>query len=159
MLRTPFLASKQSQLCAKCENLLHFEENWGLYRICWRYFDVYTLLPFHFTRRMLCSPFLASKEADLCEKWEHLLDFEENWELFRFVVDISTFIRYFHFLFRAECYVLQLHRRKKQICANNATIYSILKKTERYFAFVGHISTFKLYFHCILHTDCCARRF
>ena len=27
---------------------------------------------------------LASKEAHLCEKCDHLLDFEENWELFRF---------------------------------------------------------------------------
>ena len=32
------------------------------------------------------------------------------------------------------------------------------KKPERYFAFVGHISTCKLYFHCILLAECYARR-
>ena len=43
--------------------------------------------------------------------------------------------------------------------AKNATISSILKKAERYFAIVGDISTFKRYFHCILHVECYARRF
>ena len=73
---------------------------------------------------------------------------------FAFVGDISTFIRYFHFISHAECYVRQFHRRKKQTCAKNAIIYTILKKAERYFAIVGDIPTFKRYFHRILHSEC-----
>ena len=52
----PLLASNQSRLCAKCDHLLHFEENWELFRFCWRYFDVYTLFPLYFTRRMQYTP-------------------------------------------------------------------------------------------------------
>ena len=32
-------------------------------------------------------------------------------------------------------------------------------KIERYFFSVGGISTFKRYFHCMLHAECSARRF
>ena len=41
---------------------------------------------FHFILHAECyaSLFLSSIEADLCEKCLHLLDIEENWELFRF---------------------------------------------------------------------------
>ena len=63
---------------------------------------------------------------------------------------ISTFKHYFHCISHAECYARQFHRRKEQMCAQNATISSILKKTVRYFAIAGDISTFKSYFHCIL---------
>ena len=57
--------------------------HWALFRVCWRYFDVYTLFPLYFTRRVLCTPVSSSKEADLCEKFDHLLDFEENCALYR----------------------------------------------------------------------------
>ena len=75
------------------------------------------------------------------------------------VGDISTFKRYFHRILHAEYYAQQFHRRMKQTCAKNATIYSILKKAERYFAIVGNISTFERHFHRILHAECYARRF
>ena len=75
---------------------------------------------------------------------------------FAFVGGISTFIRYFHFISHAECYVRQFHRRKKQTCAKNSTICSILKKTVRYIAPVGDILTCKRYLHCILHVECYA---
>ena len=52
-----------------------------------------------------------------------------------------------------------MQRRDKPNCAQNATIYTILKKTKRYFAFVADISTFKLYFYCILRAECYTRRF
>ena len=41
----------------------------------------------------------------------------------------------------------------------NATIYTILKKTVRYIRPVGDISTFKRYFYCFLHAECYARQF
>ena len=44
-------------------------------------------------------------------------------------------------------------------CAQNATIYSILMTTLRYIDPVGDISTFKRYFHRILHAECFARQF
>ena len=72
---------------------------------------------------------------------------------FAIVSDISTFKRYFHRTLHTEYYARQFHRRMKQICAKNASIYSILKKTERYFACVGDISTFKRYFHRTLHAE------
>ena len=75
------------------------------------------------------------------------------------VGDISTFKRYFHRTLHAEYYARQFHRRMKQICAKNTAIYSILKKTERYFACVGDISTFKRYFHRTLHAEYYARQF
>ena len=75
------------------------------------------------------------------------------------VGDISMFKRYFHCILHAECYTRRFQRRHKPNCAQNATIYSILKKTKRYFAFVADISTFKRYFYCILHAECYARRF
>ena len=73
--------------------------------------------------------------------------------------DISTFKRYFHCTLHVECYARRFWCRKKQACAKNAIIYSILKKPEPYFAIVGDIATFIRYFHIILHTKCYARRF
>ena len=73
--------------------------------------------------------------------------------------DISTFKRYFHCILDAECYARQFHRRKEQMCAQNATISSILKKTVRYFAIAEDISMFKRYYHCISRAECYARRF
>ena len=74
------------------------------------------------------------------------------------VGDISTFKRYFHCILYAERYASQFHRRNSQTYAQNATIYSILMKIERYFAIVGVISPFKRYFHCLSHAECYARR-
>ena len=65
--------------------------------------------------------------------------------------DISTLKRYFHCILHAECYARSFQRRDKPNCAKNATIYSILTKTVRYIRPVGDISTFKRYFHRILH--------
>ena len=67
--------------------------------------------------------------------------------------DISTFKRYLYCILRAECYTRRFQRRDKPNCAQNATIYTILKKTKRYFAFVADISTFKCYFYCILRAE------
>ena len=78
---------------------------------------------------------------------------------FAFVGDISPFKRYFHRILHAEFYTRRFQRRDKPNCAENATIYSILKKTKRYFAFVGDIPPFNRYFHRILHAECYARRF
>ena len=73
--------------------------------------------------------------------------------------DISTFKRYFHCTLHAECYTRRFQRRNKPDCAQNATIYSILTKTVRYSGPVGDISTFRRYFHCLLHAECYTRRF
>ena len=77
----------------------------------------------------------------------------------RNVGDISTFRRYFYCILHAECYTRRFQRRDKTNCAQNATIYSILKKTKRYFAFVGGISPFNRYFYRILHAEWYARQF
>ena len=74
------------------------------------------------------------------------------------VRDISTFKRYFHCILHAECYTRRFQRRDNPNCAQNATIYSILKKTKRYFAFVGDISPFNRYFLRILHAEWYARQ-
>ena len=101
-----FLASKQSQLCAKCDHLLHFEENWGLYRICWRYFDVYTLFPLHFTRRMLCTPvFGVGRSRPVRKMRQFTLFWRQTERSYAIVGDISPFKRYCHSTLRAECYV------------------------------------------------------
>ena len=71
--------------------------------------------------------------------------------------DISTFKRYFHRILHAECYTRRFQRRDKPNCAQNATIYSILTKTVRYIQPNGDISTFKRYFHRILHAEWYAR--
>ena len=83
MLRTLLLASKHAQLHAKYDHLLDFDDTLSVISLCWRYFNVYTLFPFYFTRRVLSTPVSSSKEADLCEKCDHLLDFEENSALYR----------------------------------------------------------------------------
>ena len=75
------------------------------------------------------------------------------------VGDISTIKRYFCCILNAECYTLRFQRRDKPNCAQNATIFSILTKTVRYIGPVGDISTFRRYFHCILHAECYTRRF
>ena len=77
---------------------------------------------------------------------------------FDIVEDISTFKRYIHCILHAECYARQFRRRKEQTCARYATISAILKKTVRYFAIGGDISTFKRNFHCILNAERYARR-
>ena len=50
----------------------------------------------HFRRRMLYSPFSSSRQAQLCEKCDHTLDFDENcalypscWRYFRHLNAIS----------------------------------------------------------------------
>ena len=50
------------------------------------------------------------------------------------VGDISTFERYFHRILHAECYARRFWPGSMPNCAQNTTIYSILKKTKRYFA-------------------------
>ena len=44
-------------------------------------------------------------------------------------------------------------------CTQNATINTILTKIKSAFAPFGDISTFKLYFHCILYAEWYARLF
>ena len=78
---------------------------------------------------------------------------------FAFVGDVSPFNRYFHRILHAECYTRRLQRRDKRNCAQNATIYTILKKTVRYIRPVGDISISKRCFHRILQAECYARRF
>ena len=78
---------------------------------------------------------------------------------FAVVGDISTFKRYFHCILHAECYVRRFQRASKPNCAQNATIYTILKKTVRCIRPVGDISISKRCFHRILHAECYARRF
>ena len=56
MLRTPLLASKHAQLHAKYDHLLDFDDTLRVISLYWRYFDVYTLFPSHFTCRKLCTP-------------------------------------------------------------------------------------------------------
>ena len=90
LLRTSLLASKHAQLHAKYDHLLDFDDTLSVISLCWRYFDVYTLFPFYFTRRVLCTPVSSTKEADLCEKCDHLLDFEENCAIY------SSCWRYFN---------------------------------------------------------------
>ena len=80
--------------------------------------------------------------------WRHTERYFAFLEIFRRLYAISILLTH------AECYLRQFHRRKKQTCAKNATICSILKKTVRYIAPVGDISTFKRYFHRILHSEC-----
>ena len=58
------------------------------------------------------------------------------------VGDISPFNRYFLRILHAEWYAREFRRRNIKICAKNASIYSILKKTEGYIDYVGYISTF-----------------
>ena len=78
---------------------------------------------------------------------------------FAMVGDISTFKRYFRRILHAECYARRFQRRDKPNCAQDATIYTILKKTVCYIRPVGDISISKRCFHRILHAECCARRF
>ena len=62
--------------------------------------------------------------------------------------DISTFNRYFHRILHAEWYARSFQRRDKPNCAQNATIYTISKKTVRYIRPVLDISAFKRCFYC-----------
>ena len=68
---------------------------------------------------------------------------------FAIVGDISPFESYFHCILHTESYARRFYRRNKPNCAKNATIYAILKKTVRYFAIVGDISSFERYVHYI----------
>ena len=108
---------------------------------------------------MLCTTVSSSKVTDVCEKCDHLRDFEQTVRYFDIVGDISTFKRYIHCILHPECYARHFRRRKEQTCAQNATISSILKKTVLYFDIVGEISPFKRYFHGILHAERYARQF
>ena len=78
---------------------------------------------------------------------------------FAIVGDISPFTRYFHCISYAECYACRSYRRIKPNGAQNATIYTILKKTVRYIGPAEDISTFKRYFLSILHAERYACRF
>ena len=117
------------------------------------------LLPSHFTRRMLRTPFLASKQAQLCPKCDNLHDFEENCALYRSCWRYFDVKRYFYCFLHAECYTRRFQRRDKPSCAQNATMFSILTKTVRYIRPVGDISPFNRCFHRILHTEWYARQF
>ena len=108
---------------------------------------------------MLRTPVSSSIEADRAQNATICSILKKTVRYFAIVGETSPFKRYFHRILHAEYYAHHFHRRMKQACAKNATIYSILKKAERYFGFVGHISTFERYFHRILHAECYARRF
>ena len=75
------------------------------------------------------------------------------------VGDISTFKHYFHCILNAEWYTHLFQRLNRPNFKLNAPMYSILTKIVRAFAPDGDISTFKRYFHCILHAECSAGRF
>ena len=84
------------------------------------------------------------------------------WQTVRYIGpagDISTLKRYLHRILHAEWYARRFYRRIKPNYAQNATIFTILKKTVRYIRPVADISTFNRYFLCILHAECYARRF
>ena len=46
------------------------------------------LLPSHFTRRVLCTPFLASRQAQLCAKCDHLLHFDDRLSIISLLMEI-----------------------------------------------------------------------
>ena len=109
---------------------------------------------------MLYTPFSASRQAQLCAKCDHVLDFDEK------LCDISVLLEIFRRLnaisiafYTPNDITRRFQRGDKSNCAQNATIYTILKKTVRYIQPVGDISTFKRYFHRILHAECYTRRF
>ena len=144
---------------AKCDHLLDFDDTLRVISLLLEIFRrLKSISIASYTPKTVHASFIVDK-CRTSEKCDNFLDFEESWALFRFVGDISTCIRYFHFISHAECDVRQFQRRKTQTCAKNATICSILKKTVRYIAPVGDISTFILYFQCIFHADCYACRF
>ena len=160
MLCTLFLAFKEADLFEKCDNLFDYDDKLS---------DISLLLEIHHRLNAISIAFYtpnamhAVYRVETCPTVRKMRPFTRFWRhterYIAFVGDISTFIHYFHFISHAECYVRQFHRRKKKTCAKNATICSILKKTVRYIAPVGDISTFKCYFHCISHAECYACRF
>ena len=158
MICKPFLASKGTEVCKKCNHLRDFEENCALFCYWWRYFSVQTLFPLHFTRRTLRTPVSSSKGADVCAKCDHFLDLEENCALFRYCS------RYFGVWALIPLHFIRWMLRTFFSVETSPTvrkmrrIYSILTKTARYIGSVLDISTFNRYFHCILHAERYARR-
>ena len=147
-------SSKQAQQFAKCDHLLDFDKNCALFRYCWRYFSVWTLFPLHFARRMLRTPFLASSQAQLCEKCDHILDLEENWALFRycwryFAVWMLFPLHFTRRMLRTPFFSVET----RPIVQKIRPFMRFRRESERYIAIVEDISTFKRYFHCILHAE------
>ena len=109
---------------------------------------------------MLCTPFLASRQAQLCAKCDHLLHLDDKLSLTSLWLEIFRRLNAISFGFDTP--------NAMHASFNVETIRPVWKmpqhtrfrqQTERYFALVGDISTFKRYFHCILHTECYARLF
>ena len=160
---------------------------------------------------MICTPFLASNQAQLYAKCDHILDSDDKLsaislllETFRrlnaisivfhtpnamhavFIVESSQTVRKmrpFTRFWRKLCVISVLLEIFVYLNAISIAFYTpsamhavfsvesspTLRKmrpftrfwwhTERYFAIVGDISTIKGYFHCISHAEWYARRF
>ena len=90
-----------------------------------------------------------------CAKYETIYTTLNKTErYFAPVENISTIKRYFHCILNAECSAALLCFRNKPNFAKNVTFYTILTKTDCYFAPVGDICTLKRYFHRILLSEC-----
>ena len=87
---------------------------------------------------MQCTPFLASKEADLCENWDNLLDFDDKlWvislllEIFRRLKDISIGFytpNSMHAVFRVETSpTLRNMRTYTRSCRKRSVISLVLE--------------------------------
>ena len=211
MLYTPFLASNQAQLYAKCDHILDSDDKLIVISLMLEIFrrlnaisiafhtpndmhdnfsvetiqTVRKMRPFTRFWRKLCvvsvlleifvylnaisiafytpSAMHAVFSVESSPTPRKMRPFTRFWRqterYFAIVGDISTIKRYFHCISHAECYACRFYRRIKPNCAQNATIYTILKKTVRYIGPAGDISPFNRYFHRILHAECYARRF
>ena len=160
MLYTPVSSSNEAHLCGKCDHLLDCDENSSLFLYCWRYFTVWTLLPLHFTRRMLCTPFLASKQAQLCTKYDHLCDSDEKLSVISLLLEIFRCLYAFSMAFYFPNDMQAVFSVNSSLTVRKMRLFTrFWQEAERYIAIVEDITPFEGYYHCISRAEWYARNF
>ena len=95
-----------------------------------------------------------------CEECDNLFDFDDKLSVISLLLEILHRLNAFSITFYTPNAMHAVYR--VETCPNVRKMRPFTRfwrHTESYFAFVGDISKFKIYFHRILHAENCARQF
>ena len=114
----------------------------------------------HFTRRMICTTILASKQAQLWAKCDHLLRSDDKLSAISLLLEIFRRLNAISFAFYTLSAMHAIFSLESVPTVRKIRPFTrFWWQTVRYIGPAGDISTFKCYFHRILHAQWYARQF
>ena len=157
MLCTLFLSSRQAQLCAKCDHLLHFDDKLSLISLWLEIFRRLNAISVGFYRPNSMHAVFSVETSPTVRKMRPFTRFWRNLCVISILLEIFLHSNAISIAFYTPnamyaSFIVETIRPLRKMLP----FTRFWRQTERYFAIVVDISTFKRYFHRILHAECYA---